>query len=669
MKTFLSCAALFLCARSPASAAEPPATKLYWFIPDGTRAEPYLFNIYAWAREGKLPNIKRMMDQGAYGYCKPVYPGHTPVNFATLLTGTYPERHGVADVVMRTAGNPLNKPSIAGFNSTAKKVEPIWVTLEKQGKTVALLSLPGSTPPELENGYTMVGRWSGWGASFYAVNFEELGDGAMMRRQGRQSRLFFSGPRLTMFRHAVPAQGWAAPPPSRAPAKEVSLEAWGATVHAYIHGGGAGARAGYDRIAFSFDKKKILADLKPGDWSDWLPIELTWDDLKVNTTFKIKVIKLDADGFYKVRFLYNSINETLAKPSYVAEDLTEHAGPMVDYPDSYPPQLVFYPEDKDTFLEEAGLSFDWHRKAAAYFLRTYHPDVFIHTIYTPNQMLTSRWWLGYVDPASARYGEKSAPERDRLWSEVKDMYTNIDGVLGAYLDSADTGTVVAFTSDHGILPLHAWVHLNNLFAREGWLKFKIDKETGEPDIDWRRSQVVYLKFDNIYIAPDGLHGEDGNWRRASGPAYEKLRAAVISAVTSLQDGRGVHPAMKIARWEDAESQFRLPHERVGDLIVANRPGYGWNEEMSEDLKLFSTPLETGYKQAILPDDSPGMRVPFMVMGPGVKRNYFLGDKPIDMVDQYPTLMRLLRARSPQFVQGKVLDAIFTDGFNRESRGR
>lgn len=64
--------------------------KVYWFIPDGMRAEPKLFNIYRWAEEGKLPNIKRMMDKGSYGYAKPNFPSHTPTNFATLLTGTYP---------------------------------------------------------------------------------------------------------------------------------------------------------------------------------------------------------------------------------------------------------------------------------------------------------------------------------------------------------------------------------------------------------------------------------------------------------------------------------------------------------------------------------------------------------------------------------------------------
>ena len=157
--------------------------------------------------------------------------------------------------------------------------------------------------------------------------------------------------------------------------------------------------------------------------------------------------------------------------------------------------------------------------------------------------------------------------------------------------------------------------------------------------------------------------------RASGPAYEKLREKVLAAIAALQDEHGIHPAMKLARWEEVQVQFRLPPERVGDLVIANRPGYGWNEEMSEDLKLFSTPLETGYKQAIIPDETPGMWVPFMVMGPGVKKGYFLGDKPINMVDQYPTLMKLLHAQSPQVVQGKVLDSILTEKFKNEFPGR
>src|SRR3989338_2561492 len=139
-------------------------TKLYWFIPDGMRADPEEFNIYQWAQEGKLPNIKKLMEEGSYGYSIPDFPSHTPVNFASLLTGSHPNVHGVADGPMHIEGFPLNKPSVAGFSSVAKKVSPIWTVLENAGKKVVLLSMPGSTPPELKKGVTIRGRWGNWGS-------------------------------------------------------------------------------------------------------------------------------------------------------------------------------------------------------------------------------------------------------------------------------------------------------------------------------------------------------------------------------------------------------------------------------------------------------------------------------------------------------------------------
>ncbi len=637
--------------------------KLYWFIPDGVRAEPYLFNIYEWAKEGKLPNIRKMMDEGAYGFCKPVYPGHTPVNFATLFTGAYPEVHGISDGPMHTEGSPLTRPSVAGFRSTSKKVEPIWVTLEKQGRTVALLSIPGSTPPELESGYTMAGRWGGWGASFYAVNFEELGDGRGMREQGRHKRLFFFGPPLVIFEPARTVERRDGLPETFSSPKQAALEAWGNIITAYIYDDTDDGIENYDRIVF-FDGNDLIADLGKGEWSGWLPIRLKWDEVTIDTSFRIKIIKLDESGFYRVRFFYNNINETLTEPSYLAQEMTENIGPMVDYVDSFPPQLIFYEEDKDTFIEEANMSFEWHGSAADYFLKKYAPDVFIHDIYTPNQMLTSRWWLGHIDPDSARYGEKTDKEREELWKEVREMYKKVDDILGEYLKNADENTVIAFTSDHGVVPLHKWVNLNNFFARKGWLKFKVDPVTGEPDIDWRGSKVLYLKFGNVYVNPEGLHAEDGNWYRASGAEYKKLRDEVAEALLELRDEDDVKPVMAMSKWENVVNKFRLPLERVGDLIIANRPGYGWNEEMTEDMKMFSVPLKTGYKQAIMPADVPAMWAPFMVMGPGVKKGYYIGERPINMVDQYPTLMKLIKAKIPDFVQGKPIEDIFGEDQGR-----
>ena len=116
----------------------PSSTKLNWFIPDGFRADPELFNIFKWAQEGKLPIIKRMMDVGSYGFSIPVFPSHTPANFSALVTGMYPISNGVPDGPMRLEGQPLETPAIGGFSSAARKVPAIWGMLGET-KSVVLL--------------------------------------------------------------------------------------------------------------------------------------------------------------------------------------------------------------------------------------------------------------------------------------------------------------------------------------------------------------------------------------------------------------------------------------------------------------------------------------------------------------------------------------------------
>src|SRR4051794_22158654 len=108
---------VFLLAVPAAASPTSSKPKLYWFVPDGLRADPEVMDVFGWARAGKLPNIKRMMDEGAWGYSMPAFPSHTPSNFATLMTGACLEVHGVADGPMRVEGFPLQKPSVNGFSS------------------------------------------------------------------------------------------------------------------------------------------------------------------------------------------------------------------------------------------------------------------------------------------------------------------------------------------------------------------------------------------------------------------------------------------------------------------------------------------------------------------------------------------------------------------------
>jgi len=634
--------------------------KLYWFIPDGVRAEPTLFNIYEWARQGKLPHIKKMMEQGTYGYAYPNFPSHTPTNFATLLTGAYPSVHGVDDGPMHVIGKPLDSVAIGGFRSVAKKVAPIWKTLEEAGMNVFVLSVPGSTPPELNKGTIVRGRWGGWGADFPAVNFETKGDLSQRIKQGRAVKWFYFGQVLTQYIDTVlPVNEWVGLPKSYSPGKEIVMTAYGTTIYGYEIDTTDDGTINYDRIALSKDKKTIFAILQQGEWSQWKPITLTWQSgeqkMPINTFANIALIKLDVDGFFRIRIVYDNLNSQMTSPSTAADVFEKAIGPMVDFPDNFPSQLIYYPEDKKIFLDEANMSFDWHTKAIKTTVQRFSPDVVIHDIYTPNQMLTSRWWMGYIDPKSTRYNDVSSEERDVLWKEVGDMYTKLDTMIGEIQDNTDDQTYVVISSDHGAVPLNKYVNLNNFFASKGWLKFSIDPTTGEPIIDWKNSQVIYLKMAHVYINPDGLQG---NYQRASGPRYEALRNEVITALSNLQDLDGTKPLVDIQKWEQVKEYLQLDPDRAGDLVIANTPGYGWNEEMSADLAVFSEPAITGYKQAIVAAEDSGMWTPFIITGPNIKKNNYLGDRPFPLVDQYPTLMKALGQTIPEFVQGKALD-VFT----------
>ena len=238
--------------------------KLYWFIPDGVRAEPDLFNIYRWAEQGKLPNIKKLMDMGTYGYSKPTFPSHTPVNFATLLTGSYPEIHGIDDGPMHAIGMPLDKVAVPGFRSTARKVPAIWKTLEGVDMKVSILSVPGSTHPEINKGVVLRGRWGGWGADFFALNFETKGNLDQRIKQGLGARLFYFGPQLTQYVDAKPASGWTNTSKSYSEALEIELTGWGTPVFGYIYDSTNDNTKNYDKIAFSLNKKSLFGDIKQG---------------------------------------------------------------------------------------------------------------------------------------------------------------------------------------------------------------------------------------------------------------------------------------------------------------------------------------------------------------------------------------------------------------------
>ena len=639
-------------------AKEQNPVKLYWFIPDGMRAEPERFDIYKWAMNEELPNLRKLMQEGAYGYSLPDFPSHTPTNFASLLTGSRPDVHGIADGPMHIEGAPLSNPSSAGFSSVTKRVPPVWEIMDHEKRSTVLLSIPGSTPPE-SDGITIRGRWGGWGVDTYNVIFESASRLPDKKKYGRAFRLFYLGSPLTRFVPLSPATQWLVEGSGAKWKREATLSAHGLDLHAFVYSVSNSPDAQFERLAIFFDKQEVVATLQTGQWTDWIPATLNYRGIRLDSHVKLKLIKLEPDGDFRVRVLYNNLNSLVTEPPEVAEALTREVGPMVDFPDNWPPQLVFEQEDKRTFLEEMKMALNWHRKAVSAIYKLYDPDVFIQDTYTPNQMLESRWWLREIEGNSS---DVSSVAYKTAWRDVLSLYKGLDSILGEAITHADENTLIVLSSDHGVCPLKRLVKLNNLFAKRGWLKFRMDPETGEPIIDWDQTKVIYLKMAHVYVNPNGLAGD---WIRSRGDVYDALRQEVISTIEDLEDGDGGKPLVRAVKWEDAGRIFHLPHDRVGDIVLEVRPPYFWFEEVDNSLDIFADSVTSGYKQTIDPVANKCMWTPFVIWGPGVRQGFQL-DSPIHHRDQLPTILTLMGIEVPEYIQGRVIKEIMAGRFERTS---
>jgi predicted AlkP superfamily phosphohydrolase/phosphomutase len=104
-------------------------------------------------REGRLPNIARMMDGGVRGVLNSTVPAVSPVAWTSFMTGMNPDRHLIFDFSGRVRGT-------YGFRiNTARerKARPFWMSLSEHGRKVFVAGVTMTYPPDPVNGYMISG--------------------------------------------------------------------------------------------------------------------------------------------------------------------------------------------------------------------------------------------------------------------------------------------------------------------------------------------------------------------------------------------------------------------------------------------------------------------------------------------------------------------------------
>ncbi len=101
-----------------------------------------------WIKSGRLPTLKRFVDEGVKGDLQSVVPPITAPAWASFMTGKNPGKHGVYYFVNR--GYETDQTTFVDSRSRSGKV--LWHLLGEAGKKVLVLNVPTTYPPEEVNG-------------------------------------------------------------------------------------------------------------------------------------------------------------------------------------------------------------------------------------------------------------------------------------------------------------------------------------------------------------------------------------------------------------------------------------------------------------------------------------------------------------------------------------
>lgn len=106
-----------------------------------------------WVAEGRMPNLGRLMANGAVGILRTVNPPLSPAAWSSFATGVLPAKHGVYDHVYRRP----ETYDLAPTNSRRRMGKPLWQIIGEQGGKVGVINVPETYPPTPVNGFLISG--------------------------------------------------------------------------------------------------------------------------------------------------------------------------------------------------------------------------------------------------------------------------------------------------------------------------------------------------------------------------------------------------------------------------------------------------------------------------------------------------------------------------------
>ena len=563
--------------------------------------------VQQWVKAGKLPNIKRLIEQGGLYPLTTTHSAESPTAWASFATGVNPGKHNIYDFLVRDTGTylpdlgmvrreparflfgyfPIARPRIHSIRGGTS----FWVSAGRAGVRSSILTVPVTFPPEeVPNGELLSGLplpdIRGTMGTFYYFATD------LSRYEEGNTEMGGILKRLVMENDAATTE-LVGPPNPLVRQQIESIRRKGPTLSAEDRNTLTDLQAREDvrlpmTVRWNRAAKSATVEiagqsvaLEPQRWSKWIDLEFRINFLvRVHGTAQLLLIKADDElqlYISPVNWKPDDPPVPMSYPARFAGDLFKRIGHYrtLGWAEATWP-LNEGRMDEQTFMDDLYRAFDDRAQVILTRLSSRQWDLLVGVIESTDRVQHMMWRL--IDPKHPMYDPTLA---GRFGDAIERVYRRADGFIGEVLGRVDPGTPVLIVSDHGF---HSWrkaVNLNTWLVQNGYMRLqgqqpaekKLDDLFGGgtfwENVDWSGTRAYAMGIGQIYF---NLRGRESRGIVSPGAEAKQLADELSAKLLTMTDPDDGAPIIRsVYKRDDIYSGEYLSN--ASELQVGMHEGY------------------------------------------------------------------------------------------------
>jgi len=646
--------------------------------------------------EGKMPNVKKLLEQGAANENLEMIGGHptgTPPMWTTLATGCYANVHGITDFTLQSEKGP--EYTCYGFDSRRCRAEQLWNVFAENGMKTLVFHWPGSSwPPTSDSpnlhvidGTEPIGVGFGTskvGHEFFAIaskdietlTFKHLGDDEQglapcaisdldLEENDAKAAMGGQDAKHIVLNNKEGTEGYiqyTSYEYSLSPLKDASNWAnapEGAKEFTILMSGGLLRRPAlvlknedgvYDCVAVYTSKKaeKPIAVLPKNKLvTNIFDVDYRGGD-QVETIKTMKVLELVEDGSEVRIFVsdsYDIHDDSIFHPKELFGQIVENVG----YPQ--PITMLVPDEGRGQDLFDCTVPLwdnysDWMADTLHYLIENEKYDV----IFSHNHNIDAQMHTIARNMKHRSFSQYSAEVAQECMERV---YIQTDNYVGRFLHYLDEGWTVFLVSDHALVcPEYerpqicegSGVHAGGIMKDLGFtVMIKDENGNDTHEIDWSKTKAINSRNNNIYLNlkskyDHGIIEPEDQYR-----VEEEIMTALYGVRHPISGKRVIGLAL---RNKDA-ILLGYGGDQCGDIIIWTAEGY--NDDHFDGI---TTTYGLNYTSLL----------PILIgAGKGIKKGE-LTKRVIRQIDFTPTVAVIGGVRMPEQCEGAPIYQILEETY-------